>query len=395
MSLLRLLLLFAVATGGWTAAHWYVSRRLFRPWALPGPTPSDRRQRLARVAFWLAWALVPLTMLLGRSLTRAPWFAPIRWAGFVHMGLFFLVFCGVFVRDLGFAGAKLATRLSRGDPDLGRRAFLTRTTNAGILGGAGVLTAWGFVEARALPTVVEVDVPITGLPPALDGYRIAQLSDIHVGPTIRGAYLAACVRMANELEPDLIAVTGDLVDGYVDDLRDDVAPLGELAAPDGVYFCTGNHEYYWDAEAWVAEVERLGLTALCNAHRLVEREGAKLLVAGCTDYRADRLLPAHASDPAKAKEGAPAHDVSLLLAHQPRSLEAAAAAGFDLQLSGHTHGGQFFPVNLFIGLAQPVGAGLAKRGDLWVYVNRGTGYWGPPQRAGVPSEITLLRLVRA
>ena len=186
-----------------------------------------------------------------------------------------------------------------------------------------------------------------------------------------------------------------MVDGSVADLRVHTRRFDALRAPDGVFFCTGNHEYYSGADEWVEEVARYGWIPLLNEHRLIERDGARLLVAGCTDFNADRHGEEHASDPAKAREGAPDHDLSLLLAHQPKSIHAAAAAGYDLQLSGHTHGGQFFPANMFVGFAHPFHEGLGKQDDTWIYVNRGTGYWGPPNRAGVPAEITLIRLVRA
>lgn len=383
-----------VASTVWLLAHYYVSKRVFPPWR---DNPAKRRTK--RV-FWILAPLAPLTMMIGRFAADVAWLAPFKWLGFVHMGFFFLLFGFLVVRDVVFLLEDGIRRLGRRAPaDPERRRFLENATNAGIAGAGGILTTWGLYESLVAPTVIEVDVPLADLPPALDGFRIVQLSDIHVGPTIRRKELRGFVDMANALDPDMIVVTGDLVDGYVADLADEVAPLGELRAPEGVFFCTGNHEYYWDAHAWIAEVARLGLTPLINEHRVVRRDDATVVVAGCTDYSAHRLVPEHASDPAKAIEGAPAHDLAILLAHQPKSADAAFAAGFDLQLSGHTHGGQFFPVLLFVGLVHPFSAGLGEmvRGArrMWVYVNRGTGYWGPPQRAGVPAEITVLRLTRA
>ena len=387
-----MVIFLVVASTVWLLAHFYVSKRLFPPWR---DNPAKRR---AKRAFWILAPLAPLTMMVGRFAADVAWLAPFKWLGFVHMGFFFLLFCFLVFRDIALLLEDGARRVAKKPVDPERRRFLENASNAGIVGASGVLSGWGLYESLVVPTVVEVDVPLADLPPALDGFRIVQLSDIHVGPTIRRGELQRFVDAANALEPDLIVVTGDLVDGYVDDLRDEVAPLGELHAPEGVFFCTGNHEYYWDAHAWIAEVARLGVTPLINEHRVVQRDGASILMAGCTDYSAHRLVPEHRSDPAKAIEGAPAHDVSILLAHQPKSADAAFAAGFDLQLSGHTHGGQFFPVLLFVGLVHPFSAGLGEmvRGArrMWVYVNRGTGYWGPPQRAGVPAEITVLRLVR-
>jgi len=256
-----------------------------------------------------------------------------------------------------------------------------------VVSGAALLTLVGIVVARR-PRVVRVTVPIADLPTDLAGFRILQLSDLHIGPTIRRPFVDAVVDRANALRPDLVAVTGDVADGLVPELREHVAPLGRLRAPHGAYFVTGNHEYYWDVRGWTRELERLGIEVLSNEHRMVVRGEGRLLVAGVTDLSA-------ASDPAAAVAGAPPSDVRVLLAHQPRSAFAAQAAGYDLQLSGHTHGGQYFPFNLLVRLFQPFVAGLHRLESMWLYVSRGTGYWGPPLRLGAPAEITLLELVPA
>ncbi|MFT3736800.1 MAG: hypothetical protein QM776_17615 [Rhodocyclaceae bacterium] len=185
------------------------------------------------------------------------------------------------------------------------------------------------------------------------------------------------------------------MDGRVSDLREHVSPLATLQARHGSYFVTGNHEYYSGAHEWIAELRRLGLRVLLNEHVQLDHDGAGIVLAGVTDYSAGAFDPAHRSDARAAIAGAPADVPRILLAHQPRSANAAAAAGFDLQLSGHTHGGQFWPWNLFVPLQQPFTAGLHRLQDLWIYVSRGTGYWGPPKRFGAPSEITCLRLVAA
>lgn len=259
---------------------------------------------------------------------------------------------------------------------------------------AGLVTVIGFINARRVASVVDVEVPIDDLPDALHGFTIAQISDIHVGPTIKRGYLDAIVNVVNGLDADLVAITGDLVDGSVKRLAQHTAPLARLAGRHGAYFVTGNHEYYSNAREWIAEVRRLGLTVLMNEHVVLTHQGAALLLAGVTDYNAHHFDESHRSDPFAALAGAPGHvAVKVLLAHQPRSAAAAADAGFDLQLSGHTHGGQFFPWNLFVPLQQPYTAGLNRLRELWVYTSRGTGYWGPPKRLGAPSEITRLRLV--
>jgi predicted MPP superfamily phosphohydrolase len=258
---------------------------------------------------------------------------------------------------------------------------------------ATLFTAVGFFNARRRADVRSVNVPITGLPAALHGFTIAQISDIHVGPTIKRGYLQAIVDAVNELQVDMVAVTGDLVDGTVAELAQHVAPLAGLTSTHGTYFVTGNHEYYSGAHAWIAELGRLGVHVLMNEHVVLQHG---LVLAGVADWNAGHFDSSHRSDPHAALAGAPAQaPVRLLLAHQPRSAIEAAKAGFDLQLSGHTHGGQFWPWNFFVRFQQPFTAGLHRLHRLWIYTSRGTGYWGPPKRFGAPSEITRLRLVPA
>jgi predicted MPP superfamily phosphohydrolase len=259
-----------------------------------------------------------------------------------------------------------------------------------------VVTLIGFVIARRRPGIVNVEIPVTGLPEGLRGFSIAQISDIHVGPTIKRGYVAGIVARVNSLNADVIAVTGDLVDGSVGELSSHTAPLAGLIARHGAYFVTGNHEYYSGERAWTQEISRLGLRVLKNEHVVLAHNGASLILAGVTDYGAHHFDPAQQSDPAAALHGAPAGaGAKILLAHQPSSAAAAAGAGYDVQLSGHTHGGQFWPWNWFVHLFQPFTGGLHRLKNLWVYVSRGTGYWGPPNRFGVPSEITYIRLVPA
>jgi predicted MPP superfamily phosphohydrolase len=261
---------------------------------------------------------------------------------------------------------------------------------------AALFMAIGIFNARRTARVRNVEVPVANLPAALQGFTIAQISDIHVGPTIKRAYLQSIVDAVNTLEADAVAVTGDLVDGRVQDLAPHVAPLQQLRSRHGTFFVTGNHEYYSGAEEWIAELQRLGVQVLMNEHVVLRHDGASLVMAGVADPSAHHFNPQHRSDPQRALHGAPADaGVRVLLAHQPRSADAAAQAGFDLQLSGHTHGGQYWPWNLFVRLQQPYTAGLHRLKQLWVYTSRGTGYWGPPVRFGAPSEITRLRFVAA
>ena len=365
---------------------------------------------------YLAWRLLPawsespigfaaLALLIVASAVLLPagwrvhrirssrWAERLTWGGYLAMGLFSSLFVLSVLRDMALGLAALA---AWGWPEALDLPAIVRISGRAVPLVAVAVTAWGFWNARRTAGVVSVDVPIAGLPPALQGFTIAQISDVHVGPTIKRNYVEAIVQAVNRLQPDMVAVTGDLVDGRVPELAPHVEPLARLASRHGSFFVTGNHEYYAGATEWVRHLRQLGLHVLINEHVVLRHDGGHLLVGGVTDWSAHHFEAAQRSDPHAALAGAPREAaVRVLLAHQPRSAEAAERAGFQLQLSGHTHGGQFLPWNFLVRLQQPFTAGLHRLHDLWVYTSRGTGYWGPPKRFGAPSEITHLRLVPA
>ena len=354
----------------------------------------------------LSALLLPLGMI-GSRLYRPPWGDRFSWLGLLLMGFFSSLLVLTLVRDVVLLVLRLLEAVWQAG-ELPWPAMYVGSVNT-VLGAASLVTLLGFLSARRTARVVRVDVPIKGLPKALVGFSVVQISDVHVGPTIKHGYVQRIVERVNALQADMVAVTGDLVDGSVADLAVHVAPLAGLKSLHGTFFVTGNHEYYSGAQAWIAELRRLGITVLLNEHVVLHHGRhspnggdaqddsqlmAPLVLAGVTDFTAHHFLPAHRSDPVLALEGAPeGAPVRLLLAHQPRSAEAAAKAGFDVQLSGHTHGGQFYPWNLFVRFQQPFTSGLHRMGCMWVYTSRGTGYWGPPKRFGAPSEITQIRLV--
>ena len=342
----------------------------------------------------LSALLMPLG-LVARRVVRPPLADTLAWMGLLCMGLFSSLFVLTVLRDVVLLAFALAHTLGATWTQQVLPALRVDSAVAVLLLGL-LATVLGFWNARRTAQVVRVDVPITNLPAALHGFTVAQITDIHVGPTIKTRYLQAIVRRVNTLDADMVAITGDLVDGSVADLGAHVAPLSTLSSRHGSYFVTGNHEYYSGAHAWITELRRLGVQVLMNEHVVLQQGGASLVLAGVADFHADRFDKNHRSDPHAALAGAPLDaGVRVLLAHQPRSAFEAAKAGFDVQLSGHTHGGQFWPWNLFVPMQQPFTAGLRRLQDLWVYTSRGTGYWGPPKRFGAPSEITLLRLVAA
>lgn len=336
----------------------------------------------------LAWGYLALSALLMRYgvLVRGAGNVLLAWSGLLAMGIFSSLAIFALLRAFMLA---LASLLGWESPGVAQGSAVT------VVAAVVAVTLFGLLNARRTARVVERDIALQNLPPALEGFNIVQLSDIHVGPTIKQGYIEAIVKRVNQLSPDLIVITGDLVDGSVADLTDDIAPLAQLRAGHGVYVVTGNHEYYSGADSWIAEFERLGMAVLLNRHVLVERAGARLVLAGIADYSAELFRPGHRSDPVAALAGAPSDVPRILLAHQPRSAKAAMAAGCDLQLSGHTHGGQFWPWMHFVRWQQPWVAGLQRIDEMQIYISRGTGYWGPPLRFGAPSEISRIRLIRA
>ncbi|HEX8986611.1 MAG TPA: metallophosphoesterase [Rhodocyclaceae bacterium] len=341
---------------------------------------------------WAATLLVFWLMLAWQILYRrhadvvdARWFRGLAWAGSTCFGVWatFVLF------SLPIDAVALAVDAARPSPGLLPDAL------RGGLAAAVLVTAIGVAQTLRGPVLRTVNVPVEDLHEDLEGFTIVQLSDLHVGPTIRRRYVARVVRRAMSVEADMVAITGDLIDGHPERLSAEIAPLAGLSAPLGVYYVTGNHEYYWGGERWIAAVAGLGCIPLIGRHVVVRRGHAAVLVAGVADPAARDFGLPRGTLVENAARGAPDADLRLLLAHRPGAAGAAAAAGFDLQLSGHTHGGQFFPFSLLVRLTHRYHRGLARLGRMWLYVSAGTGYWGTPHRFWVPAEIAVLKLTRA
>ncbi|MEV4997989.1 metallophosphoesterase [Streptomyces niveus] len=263
-----------------------------------------------------------------------------------------------------------------------------------VLGIAAVLLAWGYAEARRVPRVRSLDVQLPRLGAGLDGTRVVLITDTHYGPLDRARWSARVCETVNTLEADLVCHTGDIADGTAERRRAQALPLGTVRATWARTYVTGNHEYYSEAQGWVDLMDELGWEPLRNRHLLLERGGDTLVVAGVDDVTAESSgLAGHRAHLAGALDGADPDLPVLLLAHQPKFVDQAAAGGVDLQLSGHTHGGQIWPFHYLVRLDQPVVAGLSRHGArTLLYTSRGTGFWGPPFRVFAPSEITLLVL---
>jgi uncharacterized protein len=381
MNVSRMLVALAVlSTLSWLV-HRYIWARLVRDPAWPQPW-----------SIALASAIVVLAVLLPLAFVAMRWLpreanVPMAWVAYTWMGFAFYLLLLTAASDAMRAIASLS-RVLPPDPD--RRRVVARVIAVAVGAAAGLVGAGGIVNVARGFDLRRVRIPMAKLPKGVSGYSIVQMSDVHVGPTLGRGFVESVVRAANAQAADMIVITGDLVDGSVEQLGPLVEPLRELRAKDGVFFVTGNHEYYSGADAWIAHLRTLGIRVLRN-ERITIRDAFDL--AGVDDASAHRMLPHHGEDVAGALAGRDPSRPVVLLAHQPKTVKSAVALDVDLQLSGHVHGGQLFPFNWLARLAQPFVGGLHRVERTWIYVSTGTGYWGPPMRVGSGSEITRIELV--
>lgn len=364
--------------------HYYLWARLIRDVGF-----SAQAKRVLTWMLVVLGASVPLAMVTSRLVApeiSAWWIRP----AYLWIGVSFLLLLAVGFTDLLRVGYHFASERG-GVPNPSRRETLARLGGlvAAVLGVGA--SAWAVKEAARI-NVKRVEVSLAKLPKELDGTTIVQLTDVHVGPTIGREFIEELVQVVNGLAPDLVAITGDLVDGSVADLEHHVAPLADLRSTHGTFFVTGNHEYYSGAAAWCEHLSQLGVRVLHNEHVVLGRDGHSFHLAGIHDYQAVRFDEGHRADLARAVSGRDRDRALVLLAHQPKAVHDAVKHGVDLQISGHTHGGQLWPFGWLVRLQQPVVAGLAKFGETLIYVSRGTGYWGPPMRLNAPPEVTQIRL---
>jgi len=349
------------------------------------------------VVYWIFNVLATMTIFAAPYVYRVYpeknpgfFYNALQWCGYFFFGIYSVLFLFVFLNATGlYAYEKIA------GPSEERRNFLKLMVAGISLSATGMMSIAGFVEARMKPVVKKVQVPLPHLPDEFHGVTILQLSDVHVGQTIKGDFVETLVQMSNELKPDMVVLTGDLIDGLHSQLAHELDHFKNIKAPLGRYMIPGNHEYYWGIDHWTEFWRGLGYKTLINEHSLVEINGKKIAMGGVHDYSAAHTDGSLVSSPEEAFKGLPSDIAKILLAHQPRSLYKAVKAGVHLQISGHTHSGQYFPYNVLIYLFQPYVKGLHHHDEkMWIYVNQGTGYWGPPSRFGVPPEITLIELVK-
>jgi predicted MPP superfamily phosphohydrolase len=379
--LLALLLLLAVSL--LAGLHAYLGLRLVLEPGLPAPWAGLLLAALAGLA--LSLVLHPLAER--RSAERLA--RILAWPAALWMGFLFLITVLLGVSDvvlwlLGSAAAA-ASGAAGGE---GSVAGVRAAAVVAIAGGAGV---WGLRTALQPPRRLRLEIPLARWPDALDGFRIVQISDVHIGPLLGRRFAEALVARVNALEPDLVAITGDLVDGSVRRLAAAVEPFARLRARHGVFFVTGNHDHYSNAEAWVRHLRGLGLRVLRNERVRIGGDAAAFDLIGVDDHHGD-WIGGGGEDLPRALHGRDRGCPAVLLAHDPSTFKRASALGVDLQLSGHTHGGQIWPFGVLVRLAIPFVAGRYRRHGAELYVSRGTGFWGPPMRLFAPAEIGELVL---
>ncbi|MGW5560501.1 metallophosphoesterase [Micromonospora sp. NPDC003944] len=410
IAVLGFVAVLALVTG---LIHLYLWKRLVRDTTTPG-----RWRRAGGIAALVLALLVPVTM--AGTQAGLYWLA---WPGYLWLALMFYLLVVLVVLEVPMLVARLVLRrrvvaaepttaapepvlvgaagpteppaagaIAAPDHDPSRRLLLAR--GAAIFAGltATGITGYGIRTALSPPQLDRVRIPLAKLPRSMDGLRIATVSDIHLGPLRGRAHTERIVAAINRLDADIVAVVGDLVDGSVAELGSAAEPLRDLRSRYGSFFVTGNHEYYSGVEEWVQEVDRLGLRVLQNQRQEIQARGGVLDLAGVNDLTAAGTGLAAGPDFAAALGDRDPSRPVVLLAHQPLAAKEAARYGVDLQLSGHTHGGQMVPFNLAVGLEQPVVSGLGEVDGTKVYVTNGAGFWGPPVRVGAEPQISLVEL---
>lgn len=388
--------------------HLYLWKRLVRDTTRPG-----RARRVGGLVMLGLAVLVFVTLLVGRLVGPdiSRWFA---WPGYLWFGLmaYLVVFLLLlelprlalrrWARSAPLVASATTSTVEPETPETpetpdapvapvgSRRLFLARGAGVVAAVASASVVGTGMVSALGPPEITRLRIPLRRLDPTLAGFRIAVVADIHLGPLRGRGHTEQIVRMINETSPDLVAVVGDLVDGTVDELGSAAEPLRDLVSREGTFFVTGNHEYYSGYQPWLTELERLGVQPLRNARTAISRGAAAFDLAGVNDVNGQSY--SDGPDFRQALRGRDPSRPVVLLAHQPVQVREASRYGVDLQLSGHTHGGQFYPFHYVVRMAQPSVSGLSKVDNTWLYVNRGVGFWGPPVRVGAPPEITIVEL---
>jgi len=379
------LVFIAIFLGLLASAHYYLVHRI----ALDPAWPKGAAIALISMMVLGSGALI-VHGLLWRRLGVAA--RPISWVAYVWLGLLFYLLVSAASLDLATVGLGLAgeefEELVSSTAYLRGRALM-------ILAIATLASGFALARGTAAPITKRIDIALENFPESLDGFRIVQISDIHIGPMLDRRFSKLLVDRVDALKPDLIAVTGDLVDGRVSHLEDEVAPFRDLSAPHGVYFVTGNHDYYSGADEWTEHVMSFGWRPLRNESTTIERDGGQFSLVGVDDPHGAMLNGHGGEDLALALRDVNPSHATVLLAHDPATFRRTKKTHVGLQISGHTHGGQIWPFRWAVRAVTPWVAGHYHVGDHQIYVSCGTGYWGPPMRLGTRAEITEFTFTRA
>lgn len=380
--MLRAIIFISVFLSLIIGGHIYLYRRLVRD-----VTKNPRLRRGGLVGIVAMTLVVIGTLFSFRIYPAMP--EPIAVSAWTWLG----VAMYLFLITLALSAAKwIALRAAPKPVNPERREFLSKAVATTAIVSAAGVSSLGVYRAFTMPVITDVQVKLPGLPKALDGFTLLQLSDVHIGSVIRQRFIDEVVRHCASVKPDAVVMTGDLVDGSVEHLGETAARLMRMPSRYGTFFCTGNHDYYSGDVEWSAALEQMGVTVLRNRFVTVGDATASFDLIGVDDYGARR--EGHGGwDLEKAVAGRDPSRASVLLAHQPAGFEEVVKKGLGLQLSGHTHGGQLFPFTAGVKLAWKNSVGRYDEGNTALYVSRGTGFWGPPMRVGSPPEIVRVTLL--
>jgi uncharacterized protein len=315
------------------------------------------------------------------------------WVGYLSLGICSILFFTFLLLDIFTLSLNLVSTKSNFNPN--RKAFLGLSIKSLLAGFGGIFSVYGIVNGIQKPKTITQKIKFINLPKDLNQFKIAHISDLHIGSQIKSDMVIDVVNKINKIKPDIIVFTGDAADGSVESYGKELNPFKKLKSKYGNYFVTGNHEYYSDLKGWLNKITNVGFKILINESNVIQIGKNKLLVSGIPDRSAKHYIKSHQTNMTKTLGKSSKIDFKILLAHQPKDIEYAIKYKYDLQLSGHTHGGQYYPFSFLVQLAHPFLKGLHKKGETQIYINQGTGYWGPSIRIGTVPEITEIILTKA
>ena len=364
---------------------------LYTGWRFINPNSYSN---LSNISLWfllLLMYLLPITTFFLRiNRIEGQYSDYFTWVSYISLGVFsilFFIFLGI---DFFSFISKFLPLKNNFDPD--RKAFLGLSIKTILSGFGGVISIYGIFNGLRIPEIITQKIKFSNLPDDLKNFKIAHITDLHVGSQIKAEMINQVVDKINSFKPDIVVFTGDAADGSVENYGKEMDPLKNIKSKYGKYFVTGNHEYYSDLKGWLNKIQNIGFKILINESKQLKINNSTLLITGIPDRTAKYYLKSHKTNMEKAIKGYENSNFKLLLAHQPKDIDHAEKFGYDLQLSGHTHGGQYIPFSFLVRLANPFLKGLHQKNKTKIYINQGTGFWGPSIRIGTVPEITKIIL---